>query len=140
MKKHRIQQKFLDELKQIPIVRIACGRSGISHNSVYRWRAEDPRFASLMDEALAEGEDFVNDLTESKLLTLIKEKQFAAIRFWLTHRHPIYKKRIEAVTTETNNDAEEERIIKELGLTEEDFTDEKRDITVRRIADYLNSR
>lgn len=56
-----------------------------------------------MDEALAEGEALVNDMSESQLLTLIKEKSWQAISFWLRHRNPRFKEKIE-VTSKTSND------------------------------------
>jgi len=140
MKKDRIQNKFLDELKEIPIVQVACKRTGLSRQSVYRWRNEDPVFSSLMSDALAEGEEFINDLSESQLLTLIKDKQFSAIRYWLSHHHHKYKKQESAVKTETVDDFDPDLTIKELGLTYEDFSDEKRYETIKRVADYLSDR
>jgi hypothetical protein len=40
----------------------------------------------------------------------------------------------------TEKEIEEDRIIKELNLTDEDFTEEKRNTTLIRIADYLKDR
>jgi hypothetical protein len=51
-----------------------------------------------MDEALAEGEALVNDMSESQLLTLIKEKNWQAISFWLRHRNPRFKDKIEVTS------------------------------------------
>ena len=90
-----------------------------------------------MNDAIAEGEEFINDFSESQLLTLIQEKQFPAIRFWLTHRHPKYKKPIEETPTQANLDSN--AIIKEMGLTAEDFTDEKVDETNKRVFKYLRN-
>lgn len=94
-KKKKIQNIFLEELKKIPIVLVACEKSGISRNSIYRWKREDKNFSQAMDEALAEGEALVNDMSESQLLTLIKEKSWSAISFWLRHRNPKFKDKIE---------------------------------------------
>jgi len=138
MKKDRIQDKFLDELREIPIIQVACKRIGISRNSVYRWRNEDPYFASLMKDALAEGEESMNDLTEGQLLSLIKEKHFQAIRFWLTLRHPKFKK--EEIPEKIDREAEADEIIKELGLTSVDFTEENRIATASKISKYLSSK
>jgi hypothetical protein len=44
----------------------------------------------------------VNDMSESQLLTLIKEKNYSAISFWLRHRNDNYKERIEVTTREEN--------------------------------------
>jgi hypothetical protein len=137
MKKDRVQDKFLEELKKVPIVRVACKNSGILHNSIYRWRNEDPDFALLMEEALSEGEDHINDLSESQLISLIKDEKYPAIRFWLTHRHPKYKKQEVMAVRTVDNRLDEDVIIKELGLTREDFKEENRIKTAKRIADYL---
>lgn len=100
MKKSKLQNQFFEELAKVPIVQIACEKTGISRNSVYRWRKEDKTFASKMDKALAEGVALVNDMSESQLLTLIKEKNWSAISFWLRHRNDNYKDKIEVTTKE----------------------------------------
>lgn len=97
-KKSRLQKAFFEELRKVPIVLVACEKSGISRNSVYRWKREDKEFSKAMDEALAEGEALVNDMSESQLLTLIKEKNWSAISFWLRHRNPKFKDKIEVTS------------------------------------------
>ncbi len=99
MKKNKKQDEFLEQLKKIPIVLVACEKVGLSRNSVYRWRKEDESFAKAMDEALAEGEELVNDMSESQLLTMIKEKNWSAISFWLRHRNPKFKEKIQVEGT-----------------------------------------
>jgi len=105
-KKNKVKDTFLDELRKIPIVLVACEKSGISRNSVYRWRKEDKKFAKDMDEAIAEGEDLVNDMSEHQLLALIKEKNFSAIRFWLNHRSPKFRDKVEVTTKIKSGDEE----------------------------------
>lgn len=95
MKKTKKSKEFLEQLRKIPIVLVACEKCGLSRNTIYRWRKEDEDFAKEMDEALQEGADLVNDMTESQLLTLIKEKEWSAISFWLRHRNPKFKERLE---------------------------------------------
>jgi len=97
-KKSRLQKAFFNELRKVPIVLVACEKSGISRNSVYRWKREDKEFSKVMDEALAEGEALVNDMSESQLLTMIKEKNWSAISFWLRHRNPRFKDKIEVTS------------------------------------------
>ncbi|MBT4209972.1 MAG: hypothetical protein HOE19_03610 [Candidatus Komeilibacteria bacterium] len=97
-KKNRIRDSFLAELKKVPIVQVACEKTGISRNSIYRWKRDDKKFSKAMDEALVEGEDLVNDMSESQLLTLIKEKNFSAIRFWLNHRNPRFRDKVEVTS------------------------------------------
>lgn len=100
MKKSKVTTQFLEELRRVPIVQIACEKSGVSRNSVYRWRKEDPPFSKAMDEAMAEGVAFVNDMSESQLLTMIKEKNWSAISFWLRHRNDNYKNKLEITSPE----------------------------------------
>ena len=115
MKKSRKRDEFLEQLKKVPIVLVACEKTGLSRNTVYRWRREDEDFAKAMDEALLEGEEFVNDMSESQLLTMIKEKNWPAISFWLRHRNPKFKERVE-VTTHIVDDSlseEQEKVVRE---------------------------
>lgn len=100
MKKNKFQDQFLIELVKVPIVQVACEKTDLSRNTVYRWRKEDPAFLKKMDEALAEGVALVNDISESQLLTLIKEKNYPAISFWLRHRNSNYKNKLEITTKE----------------------------------------
>jgi hypothetical protein len=98
MKKNKYQDQFLEELARIPIIQVACEKTGLSRNSVYRWRKEDTAFSKRMDEAIAEGVALVNDMSESQLLNLIKEKNWSAISFWLKHRNDNYKNKLEITT------------------------------------------
>ncbi len=100
MKKSKLQNQYFEELAKVPIVQVACEKTGISRNSVYRWRKEDSTFAKKMDKALADGVALVNDMSESQLLTMIKEKNWHAISFWLRHRNDNYKNKIEITTKE----------------------------------------
>ena len=95
MKKKKLKNTFLEQLRKIPIIQVACEKVGISRNSIYRWRNEDEEFKKEMDQALADGEALVNDMGESQLLSLIQEKNWHAISFWLRHRNPKFKERIE---------------------------------------------
>jgi len=97
MKKDKYSEQFLKELQKVPIVQVACEKSGVSRNTVYRWKREDEAFAKEFDEALAEGVNYVNDMSESQLLQLIKDKNFSAVRFWLNKRHPAYREKLEVV-------------------------------------------
>jgi hypothetical protein len=102
MKKNKLQGQFLEELCKVPIIQVACEKCSLSRNSIYRWRKEDKVFAKRMDEALANGVAFVNDMSESQLLSLIKDKSYSAISFWLRHRNDNYKDKIEITTKEDN--------------------------------------
>jgi len=98
MKKNKKKSEFLEQLRKIPIVQVSCEKIGISRNTAYRWKKEDEEFSKNMDEALAEGEALVNDMSESQLLSLIKDKNWSAISFWLRHRNPKFRERVEVTT------------------------------------------
>jgi len=86
------QNKVTEELKKTPIVQVACQRAGIGRATYYRWYKENPEFQKKADEAMAEGEDLFNDLGEHQLLTLMKDKHWPAIRYWLDKRHPKFNR------------------------------------------------
>ena len=104
MKKNKLKDSFFTELAKVPIVQVACEKTGISRNSVYRWKKEDKSFALAMDKALSEGVAFVNDMSESQLLTMIKEKNYSAISFWLRHRNDNYRNKLEITTVEEDEE------------------------------------
>ena len=90
MKKHRKESLFLEQLKTIPNVSLACEQVGLSRNTVYRWCREDPEFKARLDEALENGIDSVNDLAESKLITNINNGNMRAIQYWLDNNKKTY--------------------------------------------------
>ncbi len=85
--------RVLEHLKSIPIIRVVCKKSGISPATYYRWRNEDPEFLRLSEEALQEGVEMINDLSESQLINHIKENKLPAVQFWLRNNHPRFLSR-----------------------------------------------
>jgi hypothetical protein len=114
MKKAKTKDLFLEQLKKVPIVQVACEKTNLSRNTIYRWRKEDKNFLQEMETALAEGEALVNDMTESQLLTLIREKNWPAMSFWLKHRNPKFRERLEVTTVTEDDDLspEQEALVK----------------------------
>ena len=86
---------LIEQLKKTPIVHIACEKASVGRATYYRWRAEDAEFRKQADDALTEGEALITDMSESQLITLIKEKNFSAIHLWLRQHHPKYANRVE---------------------------------------------
>ena len=95
MKRNRDKELVLEQLRKIPIITVACEKINVGKSTVYRWRDEDKKFAKDLEEALIEGESLVNDMSESQLISLIKEKNLPAIRFWLNHRHAKFREKVE---------------------------------------------
>ncbi len=92
--KDKLENSLIEQLKQTPIIQIACKKIGISRATYYRWR-KNKEFAKNADTALAEGLLLINDLAESQLLSAIQDKNMTGIIFWLKHRHPSYGNRLE---------------------------------------------
>ena len=81
------KNRLLEHLQKMPIIQIACDRSLIARATYYRW-LKDKDFAAAVDQAIADGEALINDMGEAQLISLIKEKNWSAIRYWLDKRHP----------------------------------------------------
>lgn len=89
------KKAVLEQLAKLPIVQIACQKAGISRATYYRWRIGDKSFAKDADEAIDEGVQMINDLSESQLISAIKNSNFSAVRFWLQNRHRAYANKVE---------------------------------------------
>ena len=85
---------LLEALKEMPIVQIACKKVAISRATYYRWRKEDKEFLRRSEDCLNQGIEFINDMSESQLITLIKEKKMPAISMWLKHNNTRYGAKI----------------------------------------------
>ncbi|HUV81276.1 MAG TPA: hypothetical protein VMW21_02020 [Patescibacteria group bacterium] len=95
MKTEKEKQLLIEQLKKTPIAQIACERSGISRASYYRLRKEDGEFKKMTDDAIIEGETLITDMSESQLISLIRDKNFPAIQLWLKSHHPKYSQKVE---------------------------------------------
>lgn len=84
------KQLLVEQLKKTPIIQVVCEKFNISRATFYRWRKDDSNFKKLTDKALKSGKTYINDLAESQLISLIKEKNTTAIIYWLKYNHPNY--------------------------------------------------
>lgn len=115
------KEKVLENLKKIPVVQVACERAGISRATYYRW-LKNEKFAEQANKAIAEGEKFINDMSESQLINLIKDKNLSAINLWLKTHHQKYANKLQIegkIKTETEKltHEQEEAILKALELS-----------------------
>ena len=132
MKKDKDQQLIIEQLKKIPIVEIACEKVGISRSTYYRWR-EDRAFAEAADAAMKDGELYINDLSEAQVVSLIREKNWSAIAFWLRAHHPRYAAKVDVTARveapkELTPEQEEaiRRAVKLAGIVEETDHEDKK--------------
>lgn len=82
--------KLLKQLEKIPIVEVACQRTGIGRATYYRWKNDDEAFRGKAEEAIEQGCLLINDMAESKLINGVKDGNHNSIVFWLRHNHPKY--------------------------------------------------
>ena len=107
---------LLEQLKKTPIVHIACEKASVGRATYYRWRTEDKEFRKSADDAITEGEALITDMSESQLISLIKDRNFSAIHLWLRQHHPKYTNRIEIVERTTISDEltpEQKKVVEE---------------------------
>ncbi len=97
MRKDKTKEIVIEQLKKTPIVQIACERAGVARATYYRWKKENKEFAKAADNAILEGEMLITDISETQLITLIKEKNFPSIQLWLRHHHPKYTNKVEVI-------------------------------------------
>ena len=81
------KQEFLEQLKTVPIIQVACERLQISRATIYRWKDEDQEFSKQVDIAITQGSYLVNDLAESQLVSAIRDGELPAVKIWLNHNH-----------------------------------------------------
>ncbi|HVU06651.1 MAG TPA: hypothetical protein VHE10_02590 [Candidatus Paceibacterota bacterium] len=98
---------LLEKLRETPVIEVACKKAGISRATFYRWYHSDKRFKKMADEAGEYSRRFMNDMCESQIISLIRERKMPAISFWLSHNDPRYMKAKEVKPHQTVDPAKE---------------------------------
>ncbi len=126
MKKRRVRDKFIEELRNTGIVQIACDKIGISRQTYYRWLKEDVDFRLSAGEAISQGEDLVNDFAESNVLRGIQNQSESYTKYWLSVRHPKFNKKYIRRNTRVRYDSSEFMELEKLWFAEyEDGSEEE---------------
>ena len=94
-KDKKLMELFLEQLRKNPILAVAAEKIGINRTTVHRWRKADLKFDQEVEDALAEGVNFTNDLVESVVLNAVKNNNIPAAALWLKHNSPKYSPRLE---------------------------------------------
>lgn len=82
------KRKLLKELNETPIIEVACKNAAVPRSTYYRWLKEDEEFEEAAIAAINVSSSRISDLAVSQLISLIKDKDFKSITYWLTRRHP----------------------------------------------------
>ncbi|MCK5332449.1 hypothetical protein KAJ41_01130 [Candidatus Parcubacteria bacterium] len=121
-RKDKNKELLIEQLKKTPIIQIVCEKLNIARSTFYRWKNDDAQFSKNVDNAIIEGNQLINDLAESKLISAIKDQNMTGIIFWLKNHHKTYADKLELrgkIKTEINNltPEQEELITKALELS-----------------------
>ena len=87
-RQQREKEHVLTELRKMPVISVACERAGIGRTTFHRWVKEDEAFERSVDEAMHQGDELMNDMGKTQLLSLIKDKKWEAVRYFLEKHHP----------------------------------------------------
>lgn len=97
----KFKETLIAVLKEMPIIEVAVKKAGVSRDTYYRWKREDKNFLRQSEDALSQGIEFINDMSESQLVALIRDKKMPAIAMWLKNNHPRYGSKAKSYTSAT---------------------------------------
>jgi hypothetical protein len=89
----RLKKALLEEIRVFPNFRVACERLKIPIPIFYKWKREDEEYWDEVTRGLEIGKDWTNDLAIEQLHKLIEKGSLPAIKYWLEHNNPDYRKR-----------------------------------------------
>ncbi len=95
IRQDKLKKIFIEQLKRTPTIETSCQKVAVSRSTVYRWMDSNKKFKKDVDEALAKGRDFMLDVAENQLFSLIGEKKFEAIRLFLSTHNMRYSNKVE---------------------------------------------
>lgn len=112
------KKKVLKELQNVPVISVAAKAAGISRQTVYRWMQEDTEFNEAFKKAIKYGVRHINDMSESQLISMIKDGKWPVIKYWLSNHHNDYKETFRTENQDMRKDEElnneEMRILDEM--------------------------
>lgn len=101
------KMRVLEEFRKMPILQIALERAGVkSRSTYYEWRDKDEGFREAVDKAITVGEALITDMSESQLISMIRDKHFSAVQLWLRQHHPKYAAKLEVTASVVEKRAE----------------------------------
>lgn len=116
-RQNKLKEAFLEQLKRTPTIETACQKIGVARATVYRWINANKHFKKKVEDALTEGRTFMSDVAENQLFSLIGEKEFKAIKLYLSTHNPRYGNKLELsgsiVTKDEPLTKEQKRLIRE---------------------------
>jgi hypothetical protein len=90
MKSPNDKQRFLERLRETPLISIAAKRAGIAKSTVYRWIKNSETFANNVNQILEEGREDLSDRVESVLIKKALGGERWAVQMWLESNRKKY--------------------------------------------------
>ena len=117
VRQNKLREAFLEQLKRTPTIETSCQKVGVGRATVYRWINGNRHFKKKVEDALTEGRTFMSDVAENQLFSLIGEKEFKAIKLYLSTHNPRYSNKLEVSGTLTSQNEpltkEQKKLIRE---------------------------
>jgi len=95
MKTKEQKRILIKELEKNPIISFACRKAGFARATYYRWIEENEKFSEATKKAIEKGVFSINDLAIAQLILLIRNANFAATKYWLSHRDPAFSEKLQ---------------------------------------------
>ena len=102
-KRDRQKKRFIAALTKEGTVYHAAQAAGISRQTAYRWRDEDPEFANLWDEAIDNAVDAVENVVYHRALG----GDIIAAIFYLKAQRPKFRDRLNINVEQVQSDIDE---------------------------------
>lgn len=85
------KSRLLQILSEARFIGPACKRVGISRATFYRWMESNIDFRIEVEKAMKSGQENMVDGAEVALYSLVREKKFPAIKYYLEHNSDRYR-------------------------------------------------
>ncbi|OHA34621.1 MAG: hypothetical protein A3A22_02080 [Candidatus Taylorbacteria bacterium RIFCSPLOWO2_01_FULL_45_34b] len=100
----KLKRLLVEQMKRTPTIEQSCQKVGVTRMTVFRWTTASKRFAQEVDDALREGREFVSDIAETQMFSLISQGKSEMIKYFLSHNNARYRDRLELSGTVNTKD------------------------------------
>jgi len=104
LRQSKLKKIFLEQLKKTPTIEQSCQKVGISRMTILRWRKASKKFDRDVEEGLCEGREFVSDIAETQMFSLISQGKSEMIKYFLSHNNARYRDKLELSGTVSTKD------------------------------------
>ncbi len=104
IRQNKLKKALLEQMKRTPTIEQAAQKVGVSRMTVNRWRKKNKRFNDEIETALREGREFVSDIAETQMFSLIGQGKQEMIKYFLSHNNSRYANKLELSGTVSTKD------------------------------------